>query len=301
MAVDLSSSFTNDGMVCDDVLRNFIQQMKIRILGHGIKKKIMLKKIEQYIVPSFLLVYYIKGAVQISHAGEMTTVAAGSFFLHEPFEVYSGTRISSEPLEFLYVNFVMEPVSVQSVFKKNAFLSGDRLFQTSWYGKISSCLLEFCQMDISYQSYCEVLLEGAVKEIAAYILYDQRRCSQQLSFVHDSRESLLMDKVFAYTDQHIAEPIDIGRMLRSLGSSRSTLYRVFLVRMGLSPFKAITRFKMEKALELMQTGCSVTETARQLGYSSAYHFSNTFKLVMGKRPTEYIKKQTNFSNRHKSY
>ena len=290
MIQDLSEAFTDRRTDRDDQLEKILQQMKIRIIGHGMKKDVIVERIENYVLPSFLLVYYCRGEVDISHAGQTTHIAAGSFYLHEPFEIYSGIRTSREPLEFLYVNFDIMPVFIQRIFKHNAFLSGDQLFQKPWYGRMGENMLDFCRMDQTPNPYEEALLEHIIQGIAAYILYDQLQHSPSASLVNDSKESLLIDKVFAYTEQNMSSPIDIGHMLQTFGMSRSTLYRIFLRNMDISPFKAITQFKLERSIELMQKGCPVTEAARLLGYSSAYHFSNSFKAVMGKRPTEYMKK-----------
>ena len=289
MTCNLSAVFTNRAIVSDDALRDFLAQIKIRILGYGIKRSVTAERVDDYILPSFLLVYYHKGSVEISHAEQTTEIAAGSFYLHEPFEVYRGTRTSKEPLELVYVNFDITPMSLQGIFKYHAFHAGDAVFQNSWYSKLGDSLLEFCHRTEGAEPYPEVFLEYAMKEMAAYILYDRLEYSLLDSLVNDSRESVLIDRTFAYIEQHLAESVDIGQMLQVLGTSRSTLYRVFLRYLKTSPSKAITQFKIEHALRLIQMGCSITEIAKVLGYSSVYHFSNTFKQVMGKRPTEYKK------------
>lgn len=289
MTCNLSAAFTNRAAVSDDALRDFLAQIKIRILGYGIKQSVTVERVEDYILPSFLLVYYDKGAVKVSHAEQTTEITAGSFYLHEPFEVYRGVRTSKEPLEFVYINFDITPVSFQGIFKYHAFHAGDVSFQSSWYSMLGASLLDFCRRTEGTEPYPEAFLEYAMKAMAAYILHDRLEYSLLDSLVNDSRESVLIDRTFAYVEQHLAESVDIGQMLHVLGTSRSTLYRVFLRYLKISPSKAITQFKIEHALHLIEMGCSVTETAKVLGYSSVYHFSNTFKQVLGKRPTEYKK------------
>ena len=47
------------------------------------------------------------------------------------------------------------------------------------------------------------------------------------------------------------------------------------------PKNYIEQFKMHRAAELLHNGCSITDTARQLGYRTAYHFSSRFRKHFG--------------------
>ncbi len=290
MPRDLSNVFMEGAVVGNNLLEDFLQKVKIRIIGYGTKKALMVERIDNYIVPSFLLVYYLRGAADVTHAGQTSKLRAGSFYVHKPFEIYNGVRISEEPLEFFYVNFDMEPLSVQSTFKHYAFLCGDGVFQQEAYSKLGAGILAFCQESNAQHFFQAALLKHVIEGIVAYMVAEPlQEAALDSSFSGDPLENVLIDKTFEYVEKHMSEPIDIGRMLRELGTSRSTLYRAFLRMMQLSPFKALTRFKMERSLELMRSGCSVTETAKLLGYSSLYHFSNIFKGAMGERPTAYMK------------
>ena len=173
MTCNLSAAFTNRAAVSDDALRDFLAQIKIRILGYGIKQSVTVERVEDYILPSFLLVYYDKGAVKVSHAEQTTEITAGSFYLHEPFEVYRGVRTSKEPLEFVYINFDITPVSFQGIFKYHAFHAGDVSFQSSWYSMLGASLLDFCRRTEGTEPYPEAFLEYAMKAMAAYILHDR--------------------------------------------------------------------------------------------------------------------------------
>ena len=288
MPLDLSSEFTNAAAIRDDLLGSLVQQMKIRIIGRGIKDGVVVYQINNYILPSFLLIYNLEGSMSISHAGQTTKLAAGSFYLHEPFEIYTAVKTSMEPVKFLFVNFDIAPLSLREIFKRNAFLSGDGLFGREWYSRMGQALQEYCLPEAIRSPGNDTLLKQAVKSIVAHILREQMRSLARTNWAHTNEESMLIDRAFTYTEQHLDEPINIGRLVRGIGTSRSSLYRAFQNGLQMSPLQALTRFKIERALDCMENLCSVKETAKILGYSSSYHFSNTFKAVTGKRPTEYI-------------
>ena len=296
MPLDLSSEFTNAAAIRDDLLGSLVQQMKIRIIGRGIKDGVVVYQINNYILPSFLLIYNLEGSMSISHAGQTTKLAAGSFYLHEPFEIYTAVKASMEPVKFLFVNFDIAPLSLREIFKLNAFLSSDSLFRKKWYSRIGQALQDYCTPDALKIPGNDTLLKQAIKSIVAHILSEQMRGLSLASLPHTNEESRLIDRTFAYTEQHMDEPINLGRLVRDIGTSRSSLYRAFQNGLHVSPLQALTRFKIERALDCMENCCSVKETAKMLGYSSTYHFSNTFKAIMGKRPTDYILEQTTRNN-----
>ncbi len=45
------------------------------------------------------------------------------------------------------------------------------------------------------------------------------------------------------------------------------------------------------AKELLLAGCSVTETAMQLGFSSSNYFSGVFKKYVFRTPSEYMREK----------
>jgi AraC-like DNA-binding protein len=134
----------------------------------------------------------------------------------------------------------------------------------------------------------KLLLQFALRGIISYIIYSHYRQVSLSKRLHPHKTTLLIDQAFAYTAKHMNQPINISKMVRSLGTSRSTIDRVFLDTLQMTPSRALTRYKMQQSLALLQSGTSVKETSQVLGYSSTFHFSNTFKMVFGKSPRKYL-------------
>jgi AraC-like DNA-binding protein len=65
------------------------------------------------------------------------------------------------------------------------------------------------------------------------------------------------------------------------------LERFFLLAVGDSPRRCLKRLRMQKAVELLGDGSSVSETAYCLGYEDPSHFSREFKKCYGFAPKEY--------------
>jgi AraC-like DNA-binding protein len=70
-------------------------------------------------------------------------------------------------------------------------------------------------------------------------------------------------------------------LAKNCGVSLRTLERYFKDKMGKSPKKWLCEQRKQQGSELMQVGSSVKETAAQLGYKHATHFSRDFKQLCG--------------------
>jgi len=79
---------------------------------------------------------------------------------------------------------------------------------------------------------------------------------------------------------------------RLLGMSSRTLTRQFEAEMGSSLRSWRRRLRLLRAIELLSSGTSVTETALQLGYGSTSAFVFAFRTEMGISPHAYTRKAT---------
>ena len=133
-----------------------------------------------------------------------------------------------------------------------------------------------------------LMLQYAVLGIISYTIYKNADHMTGKELQEQTSGAAIIDQAFNYTAQHLSEPINIGNLVNSIGTSRTTLNRVFKDIAQVSPMQALTYYKIFEALSLLQKGHSLKETARFLGYSSSCHLSSTFKKVLGKSLREYL-------------
>ena len=79
----------------------------------------------------------------------------------------------------------------------------------------------------------------------------------------------------------------VEELVELSGVSYGKLRRCFVSRTGMCPKNYIEQFKMHRAAELLHDGVSIAETARQLGYRTAYHFSARFRAHFGASPGHF--------------
>jgi DNA-binding response OmpR family regulator len=105
----------------------------------------------------------------------------------------------------------------------------------------------------------------------------------QLDIIFLSKLNALLEKELANAD------LDIQFLARNLNMSRSVFYRKFMSLTNVSPISYIRKYRINKSVELMQTGrYSLAEIGEMTGFGSPSYFSTAFKQEKGTGPREYI-------------
>jgi len=97
----------------------------------------------------------------------------------------------------------------------------------------------------------------------------------------------LILKVRAYLADHFHEPVSREQIARQVGASISTVERHYLVSMGEPLMKTVMRLRINRARELLATGCTVKEVGEATGFYDAFHFSKAFKRAVGISPSRF--------------
>lgn len=88
-----------------------------------------------------------------------------------------------------------------------------------------------------------------------------------------------------YISEHICEKLTLGKAAKQISRSSSFVSQNFPKEFGM-PFKSyILKMKMERAMKMLESGCSVKQTASELGFYDEFHFSKGFKKYFGQAPS----------------
>jgi len=94
-----------------------------------------------------------------------------------------------------------------------------------------------------------------------------------------------------YLEKHFTDPLLTNELIAE-ASGVSTVYfrKLFTEAYGMPPMRYVRQKRIEKAQSLLENGFSnVSEISEIVGFNSIYHFSKTFKQIIGTSPTAYAK------------
>lgn len=110
-------------------------------------------------------------------------------------------------------------------------------------------------------------------------------------FVSQKRESVnrqRVDQIRVYLEENYASDISLSAIAEKHKISPGYLSLLFSERTGKNFIDYLTGCRINKAKELLKhTEMRVYEIANAVGYNDPYYFSNCFKKITGKTPSEY--------------
>jgi AraC family transcriptional regulator len=104
----------------------------------------------------------------------------------------------------------------------------------------------------------------------------------------DALDDGTFERVHAYIESHVGEPVRLGDLARVAGVSRFHFARQFRRRTSESPIAYLLRTRIERAKTLLfRDHVKVCELAAVLGFCDQSHFTRTFRRIVGVSPSAF--------------
>ena len=104
-----------------------------------------------------------------------------------------------------------------------------------------------------------------------------------------SVSNVFLKRLYTIMEASLDDPqLDVGLLAEKMGVSRRTLNRKLSMLVNLSASEVIRRYRLQKAVLLLQSGLNVSEVAFRVGFRSASYFSNSFREFYGVIPSAYF-------------
>lgn len=108
-------------------------------------------------------------------------------------------------------------------------------------------------------------------------------CERSLRSIEEKTQA-----VMRYIDAHLSQDLTLDQLAEHFSLSRSYLSRTFKECTGLSLTDYITRARLLKAQELLETtGLNIEETAQRVGFHTPHYFSRKYKEAFGVSPRDH--------------
>ncbi len=122
-----------------------------------------------------------------------------------------------------------------------------------------------------------------VQAIRAWLATQPSRGGGWLGAMRDRHVGLALARLHA----NPGRAWTVDELAREVGLSRSPLARRFTALVGEPPLRYLTRWRMLTALQLLRSGATVSDAAREVGYDSDAAFSRAFKKQLGQSPIRF--------------
>lgn len=92
----------------------------------------------------------------------------------------------------------------------------------------------------------------------------------------------------AYIQRNYSRPMGVEETARATGVSRSCLYRAFQSEFGCSPGDYLTRYRIQRARELLRhSALPIGAVAASVGFQDPLYFSRAFRRETGESPSAW--------------
>lgn len=158
--------------------------------------------------------------------------------------------------------------------------------EKSQFGRDENCNIDFVAGVHSQVIDSEILLENAVHKSAINRIFSYN--------VAESIKNPQFEKLCLLRGKIMRNPEfswNIGGIAKELYISKSYLQKIYKSCFGKSIIGEMIQFRIDKAKELLEkTGMTVTDIAKECGYSSYNYFVRQFKKSEGISPTDFRQK-----------
>lgn len=221
------------------------------------------------------------GSIEIGELNE--TISAGDIVVVEPAIRHSEKSSSDDPFELLF--FAFDNFKAPGLQVNHILRDGERPIIESGAYRLQ---FEHYFSQLVAETRTEALFSESIAESLANVIIllitrmaaANAPCSVDLSF--ECRQ------LKEYLDEHYMNDVTLESLSSSIFVSKFHLSREFKKEVGISPIKYVISKRVNEASRLLlETNLPIKDIAIQVGYPNSAYFSQTFKRVTGKTPSEF--------------
>ena len=220
------------------------------------------------------------------HSGDRTwELVPGDMFYVSPNQLISYTADSQQPWEYCWVGF--NGACAHNLVTHLPFTDAEPVHRTPDPAGMRRAMEHIFQSrgmnpqdEAAMVGYLYLFISALMRETGERKPHNTSSSSQYVL------------NAIKFIQFNFSHDISIDDVAKSVGVSRSHLYRVFMSNLGKSPIDYLTEYRIHEACKLLRTGgLSIAEVAISVGFFDQFYFSRVFKRAMGMPPSRYIAAQ----------
>lgn len=224
----------------------------------------------------YQIIYVFKGAGHYQLHNDWITMPAGSIILFEPGDPQVYSYYAEDHPEIYWIHFTGNQCDelLRHFEIENAYI-GENLSLKLLFQEI------ILELQLKKPVYDEIVNSDFYKMLALI----QRSRRQQDSPLDNI---FCIDRLIMQLNQKYMDFWDVSLMADFCDLSPSYFSHMFKKKMGTSPIQFLNDLRIQKAKELLSSGCmSISTIAALVGFEDALYFSRVFKRETGTSPTQF--------------
>lgn len=235
--------------------------------------------------------YCVSGKAQFFADGQSWMLSAGDVIFTKPGCIHDIRACGEAGIRYYYLTFSLENLSGSVERKIQEFFAAAPQTPVQADRAVAAAFQDIFRNILNRDEFSLKLTEDAVRKLLVWTIHSFRRDANLIYLPQTiSHKNRLLSQMCAYLDESVADIHALQTMPERFGYSYSYLSAVFSKAMGMSMKQYFRMRRHERACELLQNGCSVTQTAAELGYSTVHVFSYAFSEREGLSPSQYKKR-----------
>ena len=239
--------------------------------------------------PFFELTYVDTGILYTEVDGVSYKLGEKDLIIYGPGQFHSQST-ENQTVSYVTIMFSMENISPELPADWYSVLT-NRVFP--YNKKIYTLIKALVQESSSGAPYPDSLMHCLLTETVVRLLQGvyTTPTAQPSSVVRQNYQGELFDRILAYVESKLYEPLTVTDICQQFSLSRSTLQILFKNAVNQSPKKYINDMKLERSCQMLRENkYTISEISLKLGYSSIHYFSNAFNQKYHISPSEYAKR-----------
>ncbi|MEG2053816.1 MAG: AraC family transcriptional regulator [Oscillospiraceae bacterium] len=229
----------------------------------------------------YLLHYIVSGKGKFFVNNNVYTLSEGDIFFATPAQIITYTADDTEPWKYCWVGF--NGSCATKLVNELPFTAEKPIHHCKDAEKIKNAIYKiFINSGNEYRN--EVAMVGQLYILLAKLMSETDNKSQNAY----TPSSQYVFNAIKYIQSNYFNDISIDDIAKSVGISRSHLYRVFMTISGHSPIDYLTEYRIDQACHLLKnSSLNIAEIAVSVGFFDQFYFSRVFKKHKGMPPSKY--------------
>lgn len=236
--------------------------------------------------------YVRKGTICVAADDRIYNLSAGQIVFHHPLELHKFHVTDKNGAEIVVMSYFAEGKLLDFFRKKVFSLCKEQK-------KMAEAMLAYAESHAEETASIYKRYHAALQTVPFFpqrvslfmqqlmLSLAENNSITPLSQMEDSGTYTLAVR---YMSEKVCENLTVEEIAANLHISVSALKRIFKKYAGMGIHKYFLKLKLKAAIELLETGDSVTMVSRKLNFSSQAYFTNVFKRETGESPSVYRNK-----------